>query len=215
MSTNRTIATGAPLVAVLLVAGGLAVWGLSGVNPESPRIDEAPAPRPRTLKTAPLAPPPAGTVPAPVARPGVAPPERPPHKVPRTITAVPTREDVDEAFAQFDELTLRPTISAAAGAPFDLEVSRLLHEKTLALRWLNQNLQAAVAGGVLTEEEAEVKREDARELMAVSMADIPVPSYLEDPETIAAYRQRMAKRALAVLEDGADPSDVNAGVAPR
>lgn len=214
MSTNRTIATGAPLVAVLIVAGGLAVWGLSGVSP-APAPADAPAPRARTLKTAPLPPPAAGTAPRAVPQPGVTPPARPPHKVPRTITAVPTREEVDEAFAQFDELTLRPTIAAAAGAPFDLEVSRLLHEKTLALRWLNQNLQAAVAGGVLTEEEAEAKRDEARELMAVSMADIPVPSYLEDPDTIEAYRQRMATRALAVLEDGADPSDVNAGVTPR
>ncbi len=190
------------LAAVLLAALGF--WGIRGTPDDAPEPPTKPAPRAAMRTKA------SPRVVAP--RPGTPAREAPPRPAVRNVTSMPTRGDVDAAFDDLVEISLRPSVSAAAGSAFDLEVSRLLHEKTLALRYFDQIVRAAVIGGVLTEEEAAAKRSEAREDVATALADIPVPSYLEDPDTIAAYRARMAERALAVLDEGADPGDPNAGV---
>jgi len=200
--TSSSIRWGALVVVLLAVGGGL--WWWSSDDPEPSAVRPEPARR----ATGPAAAPPAPAAsPTPdagqVARDGPAP--RPGHR--RPVTSIPTPEEVDEAFREFDELSLQPTMPPSAGAEFDREVSGLLNEKTLALRRFSLVVRAAEIGGVLDDDEAKERVAEARLQMAVAMDEIPPPSYLSDPDEIEDYRARMAERALAVLDEAADPND--------
>ncbi|MEN0063695.1 MAG: hypothetical protein AAGA48_16200 [Myxococcota bacterium] len=212
--SNSTLSgrTVGPLVIIVLIAGGLAAWGLLGTDTDPVSVSSAP---PKTPSTKPDAP----NVNGAAIRPET---ERvPPRPIdPRVRPGGPTWDDVEFAFSTFDEIRLQPKVHRSAGSAFDLEASKLLHEKTLALRSLGEIVEVGVAMESVDAADGEAKVDEAREKMALAMADLPVPSYVTNPDAAEAYRVRMAERALAVLDAidpenlqplrGNDPSDLEA-----
>ena len=212
MSTNRTSRMLVPLAALLVVTGGLAVWALSGFSDtEQPPSPAAPrVARPSVPSAAP-------SLPAGVEAPRDRQPTLPKPFKPLPLTSVPTLEDVEAAQEAFEDMSLRPIVARSAGEAFDLDVSRRLNEKALMLRAYVQTVRGAALGGVFDEARAEARLEDARQHMAMAVADLPVPSYVDDPDAAHAFRARMAERALAVLDDGNpnDPGDAGRPVEGR
>lgn len=115
----------------------------------------------------------------------------------------PTESDLQEAYEKFDELRLHPEVSREAGDAFDLEASQRLHQKTLALRSLVEMVARGEQAGTLDPGVGADRLADARAAMALELADLPVPSYVDDPESIALYRSRIAEQALGVLDEDA------------
>lgn len=118
----------------------------------------------------------------------------------------PTVVELDEAFETFEEISMVPEVPREDGDAFDLEASQRMHQKTLALRTLVEMGQAGERAGSIDPEVVADRIDAAREQMALAIADIPLPSHLDDPDDIDAYRARMAQIALGVLDEG-DPED--------
>lgn len=186
------------LALVGALAGGLALWSLSGH--ERGAMPLAPSPSASPVADRSIAPAAAPSRPsrAPVPlRVATRDDDRP------SVSVGPTESDLQEAYEKFDELRLHPEVSREAGDAFDLEASQRLHQKTLALRSLVEMVARGEQAGTLDPGVGADRLADARAAMALELADLPVPSYVDDPESIALYRSRIAEQALGVLDEDA------------
>lgn len=112
----------------------------------------------------------------------------------------PTLEDVEVAYATFDKISLLPETPEDDPDVWDREAAVRLRYKTVALQKLVDQVDAGMEAGTVDRSAGRRVLERTRQKVVDTMADVPVPSYVEDDEAAEAWRLQVTEQALAVID---------------